>query len=186
MSALRLDRDTTDISVGRRQQEKREFGVLKEVIMEYSKKCTCNISAGQVIKVDDLNNPVCPKCGGVFIQTKEETLKIKPLNENVLVQEVEEGEQKTVSGIITRTVAQEKKKEIIRAKVIATPAASEDFECIVEVGDTVIFDKYQAMILDKQYGERLHMIAVSDLKGKVDDRTPCETAADEINDSKEN
>lgn len=72
------------------------------------------------------------------------TLKVKPLHDRVLVERIEEDEQKTVGGIIIPDTAKEKPQ---RGKVVAVGAGAfndkgDRNKLDVSVGDEVLFGKY--------------------------------------------
>lgn len=64
---------------------------------------------------------------------------LKPLNERVVIQIVEEKEQKTASGLVLPTAAKEKPQV---GTVIAVSEATEDYKPQVKEGDKVLFEKY--------------------------------------------
>jgi len=65
-------------------------------------------------------------------------MKIKPLNDRVLVEPMA-AEEKTASGIIIPDTAKEKP---MRGKVIAAGTGTKDEEMKVKDGDTVLYGKY--------------------------------------------
>jgi len=65
-------------------------------------------------------------------------MKVKPLNDRVLV-EPQQAEEKTASGIIIPDTAKEKPQ---RGKVIAAGIGTKDEEMQVKEGDTVLYGKY--------------------------------------------
>ena len=70
-------------------------------------------------------------------------MKIKPLNDRVIVKRVEE-EQKTAGGIIIPDTAKEKPQ---RGVVVAAGPGKEGEPMTVKVGDTVLFGKYSGQEL---------------------------------------
>lgn len=68
---------------------------------------------------------------------KEETMKIRPLGERVVIKRLD-AEEKTASGIVLPSQAQEKPQ---LAEVIEVPAKSEK-ELELKVGDKVMFKQY--------------------------------------------
>ncbi len=87
--------------------------------------------------------------------------ELQPINENVLIELVEEKEQKTTGGIIIPDTASKEKP--ISGKVIAM-ANIQDPE--FNVGDNVVFKKYSGTELefeDKQY----LVIQYSDILAKI-------------------
>jgi len=65
-------------------------------------------------------------------------LKIKPLEDRVLV-EPQAAEEKTASGIIIPDSAKEKPQ---KGTVVAVGAGTKEIEMQVKVGDTVLYGKY--------------------------------------------
>jgi len=65
-------------------------------------------------------------------------MKIKPLNDRVLVEPMA-AEEKTASGIIIPDTAKEKP---VRGKVIAAGTGTKDEEMKVKDGDLVLYGKY--------------------------------------------
>ena len=71
-------------------------------------------------------------------------MKLRPLNDKVAVKFVEEesGEEKTESGIVLPDTAQKDEKPQQGEVVAVGDKCCEDGESPVEVGDTVVFDKF--------------------------------------------
>ncbi len=65
-------------------------------------------------------------------------MKIKPLDDRILVEQIEESDEKKVGSIIIPDSAKEKPR---MAKVIAV-GTDEELIKLVKVGDTVIYSKY--------------------------------------------
>ena len=76
-------------------------------------------------------------------------MKIKPLDDRVLVEQIEE-EQAKVGSIIVPDTAKEKPR---MAKVVAV-GTDEDLRKLVKVGNTILYSKYsgdEIKIEDKEY-----------------------------------
>ena len=76
-------------------------------------------------------------------------MKIKPLDDRVLVEQIEE-EQAKVGSIIVPDTAKEKPR---MAKVVAV-GTDEDLKKLVKVGNTILYSKYsgdEIKIEDKEY-----------------------------------
>lgn len=76
-------------------------------------------------------------------------MKIKPLDDRVLVEQVEEKEDK-VGSIIVPDTAKEKPR---MAKVVAV-GTDEDLQEVIKVGDKIIYSKYsgdEIKVDDKEY-----------------------------------
>jgi chaperonin GroES len=65
-------------------------------------------------------------------------IKIKPLEDRVLVEPME-AEQRTASGIIIPDSAKEKPQ---KGTIVAVGSGTKDIEMQVKVGDTVLYGKY--------------------------------------------
>jgi chaperonin GroES len=65
-------------------------------------------------------------------------VKVKPLEDRVLI-EPQEAEEKTASGIIIPDTAKEKPQQ---GKVVATGKGTKDVEMQLKVGDVVLYGKY--------------------------------------------
>ena len=68
-------------------------------------------------------------------------MNIKPLNEKVAVKFIKEEpeEEKTESGIVIPDTAKEEEKKPQQGEIIAI---GDECEAPIEIGDTVVFDKY--------------------------------------------
>ena len=87
--------------------------------------------------------------------------ELQPLNENVLLDISEEGEeQKTASGIIIPDSAKEKK---MMAKVVAI---SEIENSAIEVGDTVMYKEFSGTEAEVD-GKKFLVIPYADILAKV-------------------
>ncbi len=76
-------------------------------------------------------------------------MKIKPLDDRVLVEQVKETEDK-VGSIIVPDTAKEKPR---MAKVVAV-GTDEDLKELIKVGDTILYSKYsgdEIKVDDKEY-----------------------------------
>ena len=65
-------------------------------------------------------------------------MSLKPLGDRIVIKQFE-AEEKTKSGIILTTSAQEKPSQ---AKVIAVGPGTKDVQMEVKVGDIVVYSKY--------------------------------------------
>jgi len=86
--------------------------------------------------------------------------ELQPLNDNVLLEIVEEKEQKTVSGIIIPDSAQEKPEY---AKVVALGNIDNPG---IAVGDTVFYKKFSGTEVDFE-GKKYLFIPYADLLAKI-------------------
>jgi chaperonin GroES len=86
---------------------------------------------------------------------EEETMKIKPLGDRVLVKMVE-GETKTAGGIYIPQTAQEKTQEGV------VLAVGDDESIKVKVKDKVLYDKYAGSTI-KVNGEDQLILKMSDI-----------------------
>ena len=80
-------------------------------------------------------------------------MKIKPLQDRILVQRVEE-EQTTKGGIIIPDTAKEKPQ---KGKVVAVGPGTKDESMTVSVGDTVLYGKYSGTELKLEGNDYLMM-----------------------------
>jgi len=71
-------------------------------------------------------------------------MKVRPLRDRVLVERLEEGEQKSIGGIIIPDTAKEKPQQgrVIAAGKGRVNDKGEVFPLDVKEGDTVLFGKY--------------------------------------------
>ncbi|MCZ0717515.1 co-chaperone GroES [Aerococcus kribbianus] len=88
---------------------------------------------------------------------------LKPLNGRVVIQ-IEEVEEKTVSGIVLPSAAKEKPQI---GKVLAVSDDTEEFKSQLSVGDRVLFEKYAGSEVEYQ-GESYLIIKESDIVAVVD------------------
>ena len=65
-------------------------------------------------------------------------MSLKPLGDRIVIKQFE-AEEKTKSGIILTTSAQEKPSQ---AKVVAVGPGTKDVQMEVKVGDVVVYSKY--------------------------------------------
>ena len=87
-------------------------------------------------------------------------MKIKPLNDRVLVEPMP-AEEKTASGIIIPDTAKEKPQ---RGKVIAAGTGTKDEEMKVKDGDLVLYGKYAGTEISIE-GKDLLIMRQSDILG---------------------
>ena len=77
-------------------------------------------------------------------------MKIKPLDERVLVEQVKEEEESKVGSIIIPDTAKEKPR---MAKVVAV-GTDEELQKLIKVGETILYSKYsgdEIKVEDKEY-----------------------------------
>src|SRR5581483_5090054 len=111
----------------------------------------------------DRGNPGSgPREGG------EGVMKVRPLNDRVIVRRVEETEQRSTGGIIIPDTAKEKPQE---GKVVAVgPGRREDGKVIapdVRAGDRVLFGKYAGTEI-KLDGEEHLILREEDILGVIE------------------
>jgi chaperonin GroES len=80
-------------------------------------------------------------------------IKIKPLEDRVLVEPME-AEQRTASGIIIPDSAKEKPQ---KGTIVAVGSGTKDIEMQVKVGDTVLYGKYAGTELSSEGKDYLIM-----------------------------
>jgi chaperonin GroES len=80
-------------------------------------------------------------------------IKIKPLEDRVLVEPIE-AEQRTASGIIIPDSAKEKPQ---KGTIVAVGSGTKDIEMQVKVGDTVLYGKYAGTELSSEGKDYLIM-----------------------------
>tara|TARA_B110000483_G_scaffold203987_1_gene246621 strand:- start:1009 stop:1290 length:282 start_codon:yes stop_codon:yes gene_type:complete len=85
-------------------------------------------------------------------------INIKPLGDNVILQQAQ-AETKTASGIIIPDTAQEKPQ---KGHVLAVGSGTKDHKMTVKVGDTVLYGKYAGSEL-KYEGEDYFIVKESDI-----------------------
>ncbi|HZP43878.1 MAG TPA: co-chaperone GroES [Candidatus Binatia bacterium] len=95
-------------------------------------------------------------------------MKVRPLNDRVIVRRVEETEQRSTGGIIIPDTAKEKPQE---GKVVAVgPGRREDGKVIapdVRAGDRVLFGKYAGTEI-KLDGEEHLILREEDILGVIE------------------
>ncbi|KAA9300570.1 MULTISPECIES: co-chaperone GroES [Aerococcus] len=89
---------------------------------------------------------------------------LKPLNERVIVQ-IEEQEEKTTSGILLPSAAQEKSQV---GRVIAVADETEDFTSPVKKDDLVLFEKYAGNEVEYA-GEKYLILKAKDIVAIIED-----------------
>jgi chaperonin GroES len=102
------------------------------------------------------------------ISVKEESMKIRPLHDRVIVKRMEE-ERKTASGIVIPDTATEKPDQ---GEVIAVgPGKRDDSGKLIamdlKVGDRILFGKYAGQSV-KVEGEELLVMREEDVMGVVE------------------
>ena len=90
-------------------------------------------------------------------------MKLVPLGDRVVLKQME-AEEKTKSGIILTSAAQEKPQE---AEVIAVGPGTEEVKMEVNAGDKVIYSKYAGTEV-KVDGEELIIVRQSDILAIVE------------------
>ncbi|MGM0419735.1 MAG: co-chaperone GroES [Bacillota bacterium] len=68
-------------------------------------------------------------------------MKLRPLNDRIVVEFIEEEEKKTESGIVLPDTAKKEKPQQGKVVAVGKGSKDEDLES-VEVGDVVVFDKF--------------------------------------------
>ncbi len=90
-------------------------------------------------------------------------MKLKPIEDHVVVKLSSEAEEKKIGGIIIPDTAKEKPQ---MAKVIAV-GTDEDLKKIVKVGDKVLFGKYAGTEIELD-GDKYLILAKSDILAIVE------------------
>lgn len=93
----------------------------------------------------------------------EETMKIRPIEDHVVVKVPTDAQEKTVGGIIIPDTAKEKPQ---LAEVIAV-GTDEDLQKIVKKGDKVLYGKYAGTEIELD-GEKLLILSKSDILAIVE------------------
>ncbi len=93
----------------------------------------------------------------------EETMKIRPIEDHVVVKVPTAAQEKTVGGIIIPDTAKEKPQ---MAEVIAV-GTDEDLKKIVKKGDKVLYGKYAGTEIELD-GEKLLILSKSDILAIVE------------------
>lgn len=91
-------------------------------------------------------------------------MKIKPLDDRVLVEPLEEVESKTSSGIIIPDTAKEKP----RIGIVIAVGTDEDLQSKVKVGDKILFAKYGGEEIEMN-GKEYRIISRSDILAVIED-----------------
>ncbi|MFN3134136.1 MAG: co-chaperone GroES [Candidatus Kryptonium sp.] len=91
-------------------------------------------------------------------------MKIKPLDDRVLVEPLEEVESKTSSGIIIPDTAKEKP----RVGIVIAVGTDEDLQSKVKVGDKILFAKYGGEEIEMD-GKEYRIISRSDILAVIED-----------------
>jgi chaperonin GroES len=90
-------------------------------------------------------------------EKKNTRVKIQPVGDRILVRPLEEGDEKSPSGIIIPDTARKEKPERGEVVAVGPGKRGDDNEIIpvsVKVGDTVVFSKYgydEVTIDDSEY-----------------------------------
>ncbi len=93
----------------------------------------------------------------------EVKMKLKPIEDHVVVKVETAAEEKKIGGIIIPDTAKEKPQ---MAKVIAV-GTDEDLQKAVKVGDMVLFGKYAGTEFEVE-GEKMLVLAKSDILAVVE------------------
>lgn len=91
-------------------------------------------------------------------------MKIKPLDDRVLVEPLEEAESKTASGIIIPDTAKEKP----RIGIVIAVGTDEDLRSKVKEGDKILFAKYGGEEIEMD-GKEYRIISRSDILAVIED-----------------
>jgi chaperonin GroES len=94
---------------------------------------------------------------------EEKNMKIKPLDDRVLVQPLEEVESRTSSGIIIPDTAKEKP----RIGVVVAVGTDEDLHAKVKEGDKILFAKYGGEEVEID-GKEYRIISRSDILAVIE------------------
>jgi chaperonin GroES len=93
----------------------------------------------------------------------EEDMKLKPLDDRVIIELKEELAEKNIGGIIIPDTAKEKPQI---AEIIAV-GTDEELKKLVKVGDKVIFAKYGGDEFDLE-GKKIKIISRSDILAVIE------------------
>jgi len=93
----------------------------------------------------------------------EETMKLRPIEDHVVVKLNNAAQEKTIGGIIIPDTAKEKPQ---MAEVIAV-GTDEDLQKIVKVGDQVLYGKYAGTEIELD-GEKYLILSKSDILAIVE------------------
>ncbi len=91
-------------------------------------------------------------------------MKIKPLDDRVLVEPIEEVESRTSSGIIIPDTAKEKP----RIGIVIAVGTDEDLREKVKEGDKILFAKYGGEEIEMN-GKEYRIISRSDILAVIED-----------------
>ncbi|MCS7228610.1 MAG: co-chaperone GroES [Candidatus Kryptonium sp.] len=91
-------------------------------------------------------------------------MRIKPLDDRVLVEPLEEVESKTKSGIIIPDTAKEKP----RIGIVVAVGTDEDLRSKVKEGDKILFAKYGGEEIEMD-GKEYRIISRSDILAVIED-----------------
>jgi chaperonin GroES len=97
------------------------------------------------------------------IYIMEEKMKLKPIEDHIVVKVPTAVEEKTVGGIIIPDTAKEKPQS---GEVIAV-GTDEDLQKIVKVGDKVLYGKYSGTEVEVE-GEKLLILSKDDILAIVE------------------
>ena len=92
-----------------------------------------------------------------------EIMKLKPLNDRVLVKRLE-SEEKTAGGLYIPDTAKEKP---LRGKIVAAGNGTKDEEMILKEGDEVLYGKYSGTELEFE-GTKYLMMRQSDVLAVIE------------------
>jgi chaperonin GroES len=93
----------------------------------------------------------------------EVTMKLRPIEDHVVVKTNTTAQEKTIGGIIIPDTAKEKPQ---MAEVIAV-GTDEDLQKIVKVGDKVLYGKYAGTEIELE-GDKLLILSKSDILAIVE------------------
>ncbi|CUS76603.1 chaperonin GroES [Candidatus Kryptobacter tengchongensis] len=91
-------------------------------------------------------------------------MKIKPLDDRVLVEPLEEVESRTSSGIIIPDTAKEKP----RIGIVIAVGTDEDLQSKIKEGDKILFAKYGGEEIEMN-GKEYRIISRSDILAVIED-----------------
>src|SRR3954452_9527413 len=111
--------------------------------------------------------PAPPRCGPALLDRNRSMAKIRPLEDRVVIQQIE-AEEKTAGGIVLPDTAKEKPQ---RGRVLAVGPgkmldSGERVAIGVQEGDEVLFGKYSGTDI-KVDGEEIKILRESDILAKV-------------------
>jgi len=91
-------------------------------------------------------------------------MKVKPLDDRVLVEPLEEVESRTSSGIIIPDTAKEKP----RIGIVIAVGTDEDLQSKIKEGDKILFAKYGGEEIEMN-GKEYRIISRSDILAVIED-----------------